>query len=406
MSAPSDRTGQDRSSSGLGRNVYALAAVSFFTDVSSEMIYPLLPVFLSTVLGANAGFIGAIEGAAESTAALLKLVSGWWSDRVRRRKPLVVAGYTLASAMRPLVAIAQSATQVLLIRVSDRVGKGIRNSPRDALIADSVDPAVRGRAFGFRSAADNAGALLGPLIAFTVLTTRHVSLRTVFWLAVIPGTLAVIVAVFGIREVRHHGPAGATAPSLEGAMGGRFWIFLIIIFIFTLGNSTDAFLLLRARQLGVPVALAPILWALLNGVKSVLNVPGGALSDRIGRRPTLIAGWLAYAVVYFLFARATMAWHAWALFAGYGLYFGLTEGTQLALVADVAPPDRRGAAYGWYYLAIGIGALPASLVFGAIWDRYGSPTAFTIGAALALIAAVGLAAGGGVRREKRDARRG
>lgn len=393
-------TGQDRSSRRLGRNVYALAAVSFFTDVSSEMIYPLLPVFLSTVLGANAGFIGAIEGAAESTAALLKLASGWWSDRVRRRKPLVVAGYALASAMRPLIAIAQSATQVLVIRVSDRVGKGIRNSPRDALIADSVSPEVRGRAFGLRSAADNAGALLGPLIAFGVLATWHVSLRTVFWFAVIPGAIAVIVAIIGIREVPHHG-AIVKETALQGAMGRRFWIFLIIIFIFTLGNSTDAFLLLRARQLGVPVALAPILWALLHGVKSVLNIPGGVLSDRIGRRPILIAGWLAYAVVYFLFARATHGWEAWALFAGYGLYFGLTEGTQLALVADVAPPQRRGAAYGWYYLAIGIGALPASLMFGAIWDRFGSPVAFMTGAGLALVAAIGLAVVGEVRVAKR-----
>ena len=376
--------------------MYVLAAVSFFTDVSSEMIYPLLPVFLSTVLGANAGFIGAIEGAAESTAALLKLASGWWSDRIRRRKPLVVAGYALASAMRPLIAIAQSATQVLAIRVSDRVGKGIRNSPRDALIADSVGVEVRGRAFGLRSAADNAGALLGPLIAFGLLATWHVPLRTVFWFAVIPGAIAVIVAIVGIREVPRH-VAAATPAALQGAMGRRFWVFLIIIFIFTLGNSTDAFLLLRARQLGVPVALAPILWALLHGVKSVLNIPGGVLSDRIGRRPILIAGWLAYAVVYFLFARATHGWEAWALFAGYGLYFGLTEGTQLALVADVAPPQRRGAAYGWYYLAIGIGALPASLMFGAIWDRFGSPVAFMTGAGLALVAAIALAVV--VRRE-------
>src|SRR5512146_1602110 len=389
-------TGQDRSSRRLGRNVYALAAVSFFTDVSSEMIYPLLPVFLSTVLGANAGFIGAIEGAAESTAALLKLASGWWSDRVRRRKPLVVAGYVRASAMRPLIAIAQSATQVLVIRVSDRVGKGIRNSPRDALIADSVSPEVRGRAFGLRSAADNAGALLGPLIAFGILATWHVSLRTVFWFAVIPGAIAVIIAIIGIREVPHHG-ALVKETALQGAMGGRFWVFLIIVFIFTLGNSTDAFLLLRARQLGVPVALAPILWALLNGVKSVLNIPGGVLSDRIGRRPTLIAGWLAYALVYFLFARATHGWEAWALFAGCGLYFGRTEGTHLALVADGAPPRRRGAAYGWYYLAIGIGALPASLMFGAIWDRFGSPVAFMTGAGLALVAAIALAVV--VRRE-------
>ena len=371
----------------MGRNVYVLSAVSFFTDVSSEMIYPLLPVFLTTVLGAGAGFIGAIEGAAESTAALLKLVSGWWSDRTRRRKPLVVAGYTIASAMRPLVAIAQSATQVLLIRVSDRVGKGIRNSPRDALIADSVHPSVRGRAFGFRSAADNAGALLGPLIAFAILSIWHVSLRTIFWLAAIPGVIAVIVAVVGIREVAHHSDGGGKKIGLGGHMSRRFWAFLVVILLFTLGNSTDAFLLLRAKQLGVPVALAPILWALLSGVKSLSNIPGGSLSDRIGRRPTLVAGWAVYAIVYFLFARATAAWHAWALFAAYGVYFGLTEGTQLALVADAVPNERRGVAYGWYYLAIGIGALPASLLFGLLWDRFGSGAAFTVGAAFALAAA-------------------
>ncbi|HWH52270.1 MAG TPA: MFS transporter [Gemmatimonadaceae bacterium] len=386
----------------LGRNVYALGAVSFFTDVSSEMIYPLLPVFLTAVLGASAGFIGAIEGAAESTAALLKLASGWWSDRVRRRKPLVVAGYTLASVVRPLVAIAQTATQVLLIRVSDRVGKGIRNSPRDALIADSVHPSIRGRAFGFRSAADNAGALLGPLIAFAILAWWHVSLRTVFWLAAIPGAIAVVVAFAGVSEVERSGAASGKKTELRRTMGGRFWVFLIIIFIFTLGNSTDAFLLLRARQLGVPVALAPILWALLNGVKAISNVPGGSLSDRIGRRPTLVAGWLVYAAVYLLFARASHAWHAWALFAAYGIFFGLTEGTELALVADVVPAARRGAAYGWYYLAIGVGALPASLVFGLLWDRFGSPVAFTTGAALSLAAAVLLAVVGTAASNRED----
>jgi MFS family permease len=388
---PSDTKPDDSSRSRrLGRNVYVLAAVSFFTDVSSEMIYPLLPVFLTTVLGASAGFIGAIEGAAESTAALLKLASGWWSDRTRRRKPFVVVGYTLASAMRPLVAIAQTATQVLLIRVSDRVGKGIRNSPRDALIADSVDPSARGRAFGFRSAADNAGALLGPLIAFAILSWWHASLRTVFWLAVIPGAIAVIVAVVGIREIERHSPESGPHVELQRHMGRRFWAFLGVIFIFTLGNSTDAFLLLRAKELGVPVALAPILWALLNGVKSISNIPGGALSDRVGRRPTLIAGWVVYALVYFLFARASETWHAWVLFAAYGIYFGLTEGTELALVADVVPKDRRGVAYGWYYLAIGIGALPASLLFGVLWGRYGSPTAFSVGAGLSIVAALAL----------------
>ncbi|MGE5101916.1 MAG: MFS transporter, partial [Deltaproteobacteria bacterium] len=203
--------------------------------------------------------------------------------------------------------------------------------------------------------------------------------------------IAVIVAIVGVREIRQQRTAtAANGLTLRTGMGARFWAFLVVIFVFTLGNSTDAFLLLRARQLGVPVALAPILWALLNGVKSLSNVPGGALSDRVGRRPTLIAGWLVYAVVYFLFARASNAWEAWALFAGYGVFFGLTEGTELALVADVVPADRRGSAYGWYYLAIGIGALPASVLFGVLWDRFGSPFAFSIGAGLALVAALAL----------------
>src|ERR1043166_1715873 len=238
MADRSNDTDRDSSSRALGRNVFALAAVSFFTDVSSEMIYPLLPVFLTTVLGASAGFIGAIEGAAESVAALLKLASGWWSDRIQKRKVFVVVGYTLASVVRPLVAIAQSAMQVLLIRVSDRVGKGLRNSPRDALIADSIHPSMRGRAFGMRSAADNAGALLGPLIAFVLLRSFGLSLRTVFWLSAIPGALAILVAVIGVREVARRGAAGKKA-ELRAGMGRRFWLFLAIVFVFTLGNSND-----------------------------------------------------------------------------------------------------------------------------------------------------------------------
>jgi MFS family permease len=380
----------------LGRNVYALSLVSFFTDVSSEMIYPLLPVFLTMVLGASASFIGAIEGLAESTAALLKLASGWWSDRVRRRKPLVVAGYVIASAMRPLVALAQSASQVLVIRVSDRIGKGLRNSPRDALIADSVDPSIRGRAFGFHRGADNFGGVVGPLIAFGVLNWWHVALRTVFWLAAIPGVIAVLAVVFGVREVRRRDTGSSSesakiVPKLHEPLGGRFWGVLAIIFVFTLGNSTDAFLLLRANQLGVPVALAPILWAVLHVVKTASNVPGGALSDRIGRKPTLAAGWLIYAIVYFAFARASATWHAWALFAVYGLYFGLTEGSERALVSDIVPAQRRGVAYGWYYLALGVGAFPASLIFGKLWDVRGSGFAFVVGASLALVAAIAIA---------------
>jgi len=377
----------------LGRNVVALGVVSFLTDVSSEMTYPLLPVFLQTVLGASATTVGAIEGAAESTAALLKLLSGWLSDRVPRRKPLVLAGYGLASAVRPLIGFAQSALQVFAVRMSDRVGKGIRTSPRDALIADSVDPSIRGRAFGFHRAADNAGAFVGPLVAFALLRWGHIDLRHVFLWTAVPGALAVAALIFGVREGGRELPQKPQTPGgldLRAPLGKRFWIFLGVLLLFTLGNSTDAFLLLRATNLGVARALIPILWAMLSLVKSAASTPGGALSDRIGRKPLLIAGWLVYAAVYFGLAHARETWHAWALFAVYGLYFGLTEGVEKALVADLVPADRRGAAFGWYNLALGLGALPASLIFGALWDRKGPATAFGFGASMALLAALGI----------------
>jgi MFS family permease len=376
--------------------VLVLAAVSFLTDASSEIIYPLLPIFLTTVLGAGASAIGAIEGAAETTSALLKLASGWWSDRVSRRKPLVVAGYALASFARPLIAVAQSTTHVLAIRLTDRVGKGIRGAPRDALIAESVDPSIRGRAFGFHRAADHAGAVAGPLIAFALLQWEQVPLRTVFLLAAIPGLLSVIVLVFGVRETpRASSPARASATNsvpLRGMPLGRpFWTFFASVLLFTLGNSTDAFLILRANQLGVSVALIPVLWAALHVVKSAASVPGGALSDRLGRKPVILAGWTVYGAVYFAFGRATEPWHAWALFLAYGLFFGLTEGTERAMVADLVGRERRGTAFGWYNLAIGIGALPASLAFGLMWDRYGPTAAFDMGAVLAVAAALLLA---------------
>jgi MFS family permease len=383
-----------RMRSRLGRNVLALAAVSFFTDASSEMIYPLLPLFLTTTLGASAVFVGAIEGAADSVSALLKLASGWLSDRTKRRKPLVVAGYTLASAVRPLVAIAQSATHVLLIRVTDRIGKGIRGAPRDALIADSVDPSLRGRAFGFQRAADHAGAVIGPLVAFALMSRLGVGVRTIFWLAAIPAALAVVTLIVGVRESAPSAPPARPAPLAPSApsapLAPRFYAYLAVLLLFTLGNSTDAFLLLRAAELGVGAALLPVLWAMLHFVKSVSSTPGGILSDRRGRKPVIVGGWMVYALVYLMFGRATDAWQVWVLFAIYGVYFGLTEGVERALVADLVPAARRGAAFGWYNLAIGLGALPASVIFGAIYDRFGASTAFTAGAAAALLASVGL----------------
>jgi MFS family permease len=383
------------SRSWLGRNVLALSAVSFLTDVATEMTYPLLPIFLSKTLGVGPAALGAIEGAAESTAALLKLVSGWWSDRAARRKPLVVLGYGIASVVRPFIGLAQSAGQVLAIRLTDRVGKGIRGAPRDALLADSVDPAIRGKAFGFHRAADHAGAVVGPLIAFALLQAGDVDLRKVFLWTAVPGALAVAMLLLAVKETprTRAEPAAAAkkaVPDLRQPLDRRFWTFLGVLFLFTLGNSSDAFLLLRAGELGVTPALLPILWAMLHVVKSAASTPGGALSDRIGRKPLLVAGWLVYAAVYLGLGWAGRQWHVWALFAVYGLYFGLTEGVEKALVADLVPPERRGTAFGWYNLALGLGALPASLIFGAIWSRAGSFTAFGFGAGMALLAALGI----------------
>jgi MFS family permease len=303
--------------------------------------------------------------------------------------------------------MAGNAKQVLFIRLTDRIGKGIRTSPRDALLADSAPVTARGRAFGFHAAADNAGAVVGPLLAFLFLKLQGVgsfegskrllahdeqALRNVFWLSAIPAFIAMVVLIIVVRDVPHRGGAETTAPASVADIGGgltkRFWAYLVVILLFTLGNSTDAFLLLRANQLGVPIALAPILWALLNFVKSATGTYGGGLSDRLGRKPLIVAGWLLYSVVYFAFGWATAAWQAWVLFAVYGIFYGATEGTEKALVADIVPRTRRGSAFGWYNLAIGLGALPASLIFGAIWDRLGAPSAFVFGATLALVAAL------------------
>jgi MFS family permease len=384
----------DESKGPLSRNVKALAAVSLLTDAASEMIYPLLPLFLSSVLGASASVIGTIEGFAESTASMLKLVSGWWSDRAGRRKPFVVAGYGLAALVRPLMGLAQAPWQALVVRLSDRTGKGIRTSARDALLADSALPSLRGRAFGFLRAGDNAGAVIGPLVAWVMLELGAVPLRTVFLWAALPGVLAVVVLVALVKErplLQSQLRAGSPAALLaERRLGAPFWRYLVVLLVFTLGNSTDAFLLLRASQLGVATALVPILWAAFSLVKAVCSTPGGALSDRIGRRPVIVAGWALFAVVYLLFGRATTAWQAWALFTVYGVSLGITESVEKALVADLVPAAHRGAAYGWYNFVIGIGSLPASVVFGIVWDRVSPAAAFTMGASLVGAAAIGL----------------
>ncbi len=387
----------------LSRNVKALAAVSLLTDAASEMIYPLLPIFLSTVLGAPASAIGAIEGAAETLASMLKLASGWWSDKVKSRLPLVWAGYGLASLVRPLIGLATTPVQVLAVRLTDRTGKGIRSSPRDALLADSIEPSERGRAFGFHRSGDNAGAVIGPLVAWVLLQQVGMPMRHVFYWAIVPGLLSLIVLVVFVRDERRPRSAqmpgeirdsriGADTASPIGRapLGASFWKYLVVLLVFTLGNSTDAFLLLRASQVGVPIALIPILWCVFNLVKTVATMPGGTLSDRIGRKPVIAMGWAIYAGVYLLFGRITDAWQVWALMIVYALHFSLTEGTEKALVADLVPAARRGTAYGWYNFTIGMAALPASLVFGLVWDRWSPSAAFGMGAALSVVALAGL----------------
>jgi len=378
---------------GLSRNVLLLGAVSFLNDAASEMIYPLLPVFLSAVLGAGPAALGIIEGIAESTASFLKLASGYVSDRVRRRKQWVVGGYLLSNLTRPLIGLAASWPAVLFLRFFDRIGKGVRTSPRDALIAESTPPEYRGKAFGFHRASDHAGAVAGPLLATLLLGFFAFPLKTVFLLSVIPGLLAVAVLLAGVREMpvfrrTETPPARMMIREVWRGMPKALRHFVLILFLFTLGNSTDAFLLLKAQQLGVSVAMIPILWVVLHIVKMGSSIPAGIVSDRIGRKGVIVTGWVIYAGTYAGFVWAESAWEAWILFAVYGLYFGFTEGVEKALIADLAPAHFRGSAFGFYNLMVGIGALPASLLFGWVWQSFGSPAAFAMGAAFALAASL------------------
>lgn len=382
------RASESRLLFGLGKNVVALAVVSLLTDVSSEMIYPLLPVFLATTLGAGALSVGVIEGVAQLVASTMGAVSGRWSDGVARRQPLVLLGYVISSAVRPLVGVAQSGWHVLGVRVIDRVGKGIRTSPRDALIADSVSPAERGRAFGFHRAADHAGAVLGPLVAFALLQWAGLPLRVVFLCAAIPAALAVVVILGWVRDVPRARHEESAAPQKRGPIDRPLARYLAILGLFTLGNASDAFLLLKARESGIAVQHVPLLWAFLHISKSLSSTPGGRLSDRIGRKPAIVIGWGIYAFVYWGFSLSTSAAAMWALVATYGLYFGLTEGSEKALVADLSSSSARGAAFGWFNLVIGGASLPASIAFGLFWDRFGSSVAFQLSAILATVAGI------------------
>ena len=383
----------------LPRNIFAISLVSLLNDASSEIIYPFLPLFLVT-LGASPAAIGIIEGAAEATSSFLKLFAGYWSDRRGRRKGFVVFGYALASFARPLLAFATSWQHVLAIRLSDRVGKGVRSAPRDAMIADTTPVEQRGLAFGFHRAMDHTGAVMGPVLGWLIIwwvasdanapTAQDYS--KLFLLASIPALAAVLVAAFAVREPRLSKAERMELPAppritLRG-FDINFRRFLLILALFTLSNSSDAFLILRAQESGVRASDIPLLWAALHVCKVVSSLVGGNFSDRFERRWMIAGGWLFYALVYAGFAFATSTLAVVLLFVVYGVYFGLTEGAEKALVADLVPAEKRGTAYGLYNLAISITVLPASVLMGQMWKHFGAQTAFLVSAAVGTIAAV------------------
>jgi len=383
----------------LSGNVFALSLVSLLNDTSSDIIYPLLPAFLALTLGASPFAIGLIEGFAESVAAFLKLFSGYLSDKFDSRKFPVFLGYSLASIVRPLLAFVGSWQQVLFVRVTDRVGKGIRGAPRDAIIAASVPEEKRGLAFGFNRAADHLGAVIGPIVAFILLsyyaadasspTAREY--QQVFLFASVPVVIGLFVIVFFVKEEKRKKTEEETSVtpiklSLK-EFDGNFKRFLVVVAVFTLSNSTDAFLLLRAEQAGIAPAVLPLLWMALHLSKVFSSLIFGDLSDKVGRKTLIFAGWILYALVYAGFAFINAEWQAWSLFLIYGVFFGLTEGVEKALVADLVPKGKRGTAYGFYNLAFSITVFPASLIFGFIWWKVSAEAAFLTSAFISICAA-------------------
>ncbi|MEW6578656.1 MAG: MFS transporter [Chloroflexota bacterium] len=383
----------------LPRNVWVVTITSFLTDISSEMVLNLLPLFLAGSLGVKTNVIGLIEGIADATASLLKVFSGWWSDRLGSRKWLAVTGYGLSAVAKPFLYFATAWSGVLAVRFADRVGKGIRTAPRDALVASTVHERQRGLAFGLHRAGDTAGAALGLVLALIVVllaqgnqvTLARDTFQTVVLLSVIPAALAVLVLALGAHEVPVREKRAPVRLTLRG-FDRRYRLFLLVIVVFTLGNSADAFLILRANTLGLSVAGVMGLLIVFNVVYSLVSEPAGALSDRVGRQRLLLSGWLLYVAVYLGFALANAAWQVWALYALYGIYYGLTYGVSKALVADLVPRAQLGTAYGVYDAGVGLMALPASLIAGVLWqgvagwDGLGPSAPFAFGAIMALLA--------------------
>ena len=374
------------------KNITVLSWTSFFEDVSSQMNYSLLPLFLANVLGVNKAFIGLIEGIAETTASFLKVLFGWLSDKLKSRKIFILTGYGITAVSRPFLSIASRGWHVLGLRFLDRSGKGMRTSPRDALIADSCTESERGRAFGFHRAMDTSGAVVGPLLAFFLFSKAGMNYRSIFLISVIPAIVAVLLVSMArekksiISEVQN-----LQDKSVNEKLPADFKKFLFVIGLFTLGNSSDAFLILRANNVGVSPMFIPILWLTFNSTYAVSSLPSGIASDRIGSKRVITYGFLIYALVYFGFAFASFQYQAWLLFIIYGFYYGLTDGVSRSFVSKMILPQHRATAFGIYHAVVGLIALPASLLMGFLWDWRGPRIAFMFGMSLALISALLLA---------------
>ena len=376
---------------GVSRNVFVLGLVSLATDVASEMLYPIIPIFLTVTLGAPVAFLGLIEGIAEGTASLMKVGSGWYSDRLSMRRPLVAAGYGLSAIGKVLLATAFHWPQVLIARTTDRFGKGVRTSPRDALIADSSLPEVYGRSFGFHRAADTAGAVIGPLIGLAILQiVGQNHLRPVLLAATVPGVLSVGLLVFVRERRRPPQPVAKATGSAKLDLSGAspvFWMFLSISLLFALGNSSDTFLILRAKDLGLSLSVVILMYVLYNAAYSLLSLPAGIVADRIGKRRLVTGGFFVYGLVYMGFALVGQGSAVWPLFLVYGVYMAFTDGQARAMVAELSPEERRGTFLGLYHTGIGLMALAASVIAGVLWDVVGKPAPFWLGASTGFAAA-------------------
>jgi MFS family permease len=375
---------------GISKNVFALGSTSFLTDVSREMIYPLLPLYLRSVLGASTTFVGLVEGIAESTSSVLKVVSGWLSDRLRKRKTLLLWGYSLSAVTRPLIAIATAGWHILVVRFVEKVGKGVRVPPRDALIAESCTPENRGRGFGLHRSMDNVGSIVGPLLATSLLVYLNKDYRTLFWISSIPAFLAIGILTFVVSE-KGREISQAKVPSENRRFdlkqfNKRFKIFLMATVVFEMANSSNAFLLLRVQDIGLSLELIPIIYLFSNIFKTISSMPGGILSDKLGRRNLLVVGWIVYGISYFGFAFITSVTQAWVIFGIYGLFSGMTEGVKKAFVADLIPKEARGSAYGIHSFLESFPQLPASLLLGFLWQKFNAAVAFSVGASFAIVA--------------------